>query len=88
MYQVKATKSERFTDTLKFQHKNITCPTITHSDKILAVIADCAKAIKNMGNNEGKEKMNRLHQLTQSAVQQTSTNILTADVQPVPRVQS
>ena len=43
---IKETRSERLTDTAHFSHKNITKPTVTHADKIMAAIAECAKAIK------------------------------------------
>ena len=36
------TRSERLTDTVQLQHKNITNPTISHADKVLAAILDCA----------------------------------------------
>ena len=49
---IKTTNSERFTDTAKFSHQNITKPTITHAEKIMAPIADCNKAIKNMDSND------------------------------------
>ena len=56
--------SESFTDTAQFSHKNITKPTITHADKIMAAIADCSKAINNMGNNNRADEMQRLLKLT------------------------
>ena len=43
---IKSTNSERFTDTIHFNHKKITRPTITHADKVMAAISDCTKAIK------------------------------------------
>ena len=53
---IKSTISERFTDTIHFNHKKLTQPTITHAEKLMAAIADCARAIKNLGNrNRGKE---------------------------------
>ena len=42
---VKSTKSERFTDTMQFNHKYITNPMLTHVDKVMNAIVDCAKAI-------------------------------------------
>ena len=60
---IKTTNSERFTDTAQFSHKIITKPTITHADKIMAAIADCAKAIKNMGSNDGSYEIQQLLQL-------------------------
>ena len=55
---IKSTKGERFTDTVQFSHKKITRPTITHANKIVAEIADCAKSIKNAGNSNGTDEMN------------------------------
>ena len=49
---VKATRSERLTDTMELQHKRITNPNITHADKVMKALVDCAKAIK--GVPEGK----------------------------------
>ena len=46
---VKSTRSERLSDTVQLQHKSITNPAISHADKIMAAIADCHKAVKNMG---------------------------------------
>ena len=53
--QVKSTKSERVTDTIQFNNKSITKPTITHVDKVMAAIADCYKAIKRMGGANGSD---------------------------------
>ena len=52
---IKETRGERLTDTIQFTHKNITKPTITHSEKIMAAIADCAKQIKGLASNERNE---------------------------------
>ena len=43
---IKTTNRERLTNTAQFRHKSITKPTITPAEKIMAAIADCAKAIK------------------------------------------
>jgi hypothetical protein len=45
MCHVKATKSERHSDTIRFKHKNITNPTITHADKEMQELAECVKTI-------------------------------------------
>ena len=66
---VKATRSERFTDTAQVNHKSITRLTITHTNKVMSAIADFAKAIKNMGNNNEFDKIRQLLQLTEAAVQ-------------------
>ena len=65
---IQSTKSERFTDTIQFNHKNITRPTVSHADKVMAAIADCAKAIQNIGGSKGDEEMKQLVQLTQQAI--------------------
>ena len=57
---IKTTNSERFTDTAQFSHTNITKTTINHADKIMAAITECAKAIKNMGSNNGEDEMQQL----------------------------
>ena len=55
--QIKSTNSERFIDTITFNHKKFTRPTFTHADKVMSAISDCARAMKNLGNrNGGKEK--------------------------------
>ena len=40
--------SKRLTNTEQFSHKSITNPTIIPDEKIMAAIADCTKAIKNI----------------------------------------
>jgi hypothetical protein len=65
---VKDTRSERLTDTAHFSHKNITKPTVTHADKIMAAIAECAKAIKAMGSENGADEMEQLQRLTEKAI--------------------
>ena len=65
---IKTTNSEIFIDTTQFSHQNITKPTITHADKIMAAIADYNKAIKNMGSNDGADELRQLMKLTEQAV--------------------
>ena len=67
--QITTINRERLTDAAQFSHKSITKPTITHVDKITADIADCTKAIKNMGDINGANKMQKLLQLTERAFQ-------------------
>ena len=45
---IKSTNNECFTDTIHFNHKNLTRPNITHADKVMTAISDCAKAIKTL----------------------------------------
>ena len=62
---IKTTSNELFTDTVKFSHKKITRPTITHADKVMAEIADCDKAIKTLGNGNGSYEIQQLFLLTE-----------------------
>jgi hypothetical protein len=45
---IKHTKSEQLSNTVQFQHKRITNPTITHADKVMHALADCVKALQSM----------------------------------------
>ena len=49
---VKETRRERLTGTVHLQHKNITNPTISRSDKVMADIVDCSKTIKDVTTTE------------------------------------
>ena len=62
---IKTTNSDRFTDTTRFSHQKITKPAITHAEKIMAAIADCNKAIKNMGINDGADELKQLMKITE-----------------------
>ena len=53
---IKHTKSERLSDTVQFQHKRITNPTITHADKVMHALADCVKALQGMTSNARNSK--------------------------------
>ena len=43
---IKSTSNKRFTETINFSHRKLTRTTITHAEKVMAEIADCAKAIR------------------------------------------
>ena len=84
---IKDTRSERFTDTVHFSHKNITNPNVTHADKIMAAIAECAKAIKTMGSDNGADEMTQLQRLTEKAVA-TDTEVASKLLRPVEKTRS
>ena len=73
-YHIKSTNIERFTDTIHFKHKKLTRPTITHADKVMVAIEDCAKAIKNLGNGNGGKEMRQLIQITERAMHSKISN--------------
>ena len=89
---VKATRSELLTDTVHLQHKHITNPEISHADKVMAAISECAKAIKGMTAIENDPTMRQLQQLARLTAQEARNNprLFATNVEdnhlPVPRV--
>ena len=71
---VKATRSKRHTDTVLLQHKHITNPEISHPDKVMAAISECAKAIKGMTATENNPNMRQLQQLARLTAQAACNN--------------
>jgi hypothetical protein len=45
---IKHTKSRRLSNTVQFQHKRITNPSITQANKVMHALAECVKAIQGM----------------------------------------
>jgi hypothetical protein len=45
---IKHTKSKQLSNTVQFQHKRITNPSITHTNKVMQALAKCVKAIQGM----------------------------------------
>ena len=45
---IKSTNSERLSDTVAFQHKSITHPSLTPADKLMQAVSACAAAIKGI----------------------------------------
>ena len=60
---VKETKGERLSDTVKFQHKNITNPTVTHADKLVNAIATCINTVRNFSNAKNEADLDDLEKL-------------------------
>jgi hypothetical protein len=81
----KPRKKERLTDTVDFQHKQITNPTITHADKVMHAIQQVIREIKKLGGIENSQEARDLQQLVNNANNHLqSTELLNA--QPVSRV--
>ena len=76
-YHIKYTNNERFTDTIHYNHKDITRPTITHSDKVMAEIKDFSKSIKNLVNNNGADEIQQIINITERALQQKTSTATT-----------
>ena len=82
---IKATKKERFTNTVDFQHKQITNPTITHADKVIHAIQQVIQEIRKLGGIEKLQEALDLQQLVNGANDYLqSTDLL--NTQPAPRV--
>jgi hypothetical protein len=45
---IKHTKNKCLSNTVQFQHKRITNPTITHADKVMLALSECVKAIQGL----------------------------------------
>ena len=60
---IKKSRSERISDTVFFQHRYITNPTVTHEDKVVKALGDVKQALLNKKNSRGKEQMKALKQL-------------------------
>jgi hypothetical protein len=70
---IKHTKSKRLSDTIQFQHKHITNPTITYADKVMHALADCVKAVHGMmssaRNSQAAQDLQLILNATQAHVQ-------------------
>ena len=71
---IKATHSDRLSDTVQFQHKSITNPTVTHADKLMQAIDDCNQAIKGKSNDVVDTPLNKLQQVLQQAKEKIFSN--------------
>jgi hypothetical protein len=70
---IKHTKSKQLSNTVQFQHKRITNPTITHANKVMHALADCVKALHGMTsstrNSQTAQDLKRIIDATQAHVQ-------------------
>ncbi len=96
---IKYTKSKQLSDTVKFQHKRITNPSITHTNKVMQALAKCVKAIQGMTgkdrNSQAAQDLQRIVDVTQTHVQtnlhqfeETITPDYICKTQQFPRVQT
>ena len=88
---IKETKSDRFSDTVQFQHKDITNPTVTPHDKLMHALADCAKAIKGIEIIDTSQDLRDIQRITQSLTDGDKDADIPQQpaiprVQPAPRV--
>jgi len=65
--RIKTTKKEQLTNTVNFQHKRITNPTITHADKVMHAIQQVIREIKKLGGIKNSQEARDLQQLVNGA---------------------
>ena len=95
----KKTKSERCIDTIQFNNKRITNPTLTHGDKLMKAVADCINQLRKTGT-QTKSQTEDLIKIMKNTKQfvtnnydameqpaETNNNIPARTVQQVPRAQ-
>jgi hypothetical protein len=61
------TNSERFSNTVEFQHKRITNPSITPTDKIMNAISACIDTIRGMTDFTANSDLQQLHDVLRDA---------------------
>ncbi len=70
---IKHTKSKQLSDTVQFQHKRITNPSITYADKVMQALAEYVKAIQGMTgkarNSQAAQDIQRIVDATQASKQ-------------------
>ncbi len=60
---IKHTKSKQLSNTVQFQHKHITNPSIMHTNKVMQARAECIKAIQGMTAKPGTLKLRRTYNI-------------------------
>ena len=85
---IKATNKHRFCDTVQFQHKNITNPTLSTADKVSQDIAACGNAIKGVANKPQQQQLDYLKTLLENIdVSKLKAHSRQINNQPSPRVE-
>lgn len=73
---IKKTHHDRLSDTVQFQHKNITNPSISPQDKIMEALANCKAALTGCLKHSPTQQLQELRQLMENVspkLQQTAT---------------
>jgi len=63
---IKNARSDRFSDTVQFQHKEITNPAVMTYNKLMHALADCAKAIKWIKNIDTSQDLRDIQRISQT----------------------
>jgi hypothetical protein len=81
---IKSTNSERLSDTVHFQHKDITRPSVTPADKLMQAIADCKRAILGYTTPAGAGPLHHLRAILRVAEAKITS---ASETTGVPRVE-
>ena len=71
---VKHTKSERLSDTVQFQHKSITNPSISPADKLMLALANCREILSGHIKGEHEQQIGELTRLMDKASTHSSSH--------------
>ena len=66
--RVKKTNTERVSDTVVFQNKTITNPTITHADRVVHVIKSLETSMKGLVNGKSDRSMRDLAEISAASM--------------------
>ena len=69
----KHTKSKRLSDTVHFQHKNITNPSISPADKLMLALANCKEVLAGHLKGKHQQQIGELQQLVDKVMQHSLT---------------
>ncbi|KAL7490093.1 hypothetical protein ACHAW6_016101 [Cyclotella cf. meneghiniana] len=85
---IKSTNCDRFSDTVQFQHKRITNPSVSAKDKLMNAIAACQQALNNATNDTSNSEISMLQSILNQARQKVTGETMDTPVtQSLPRVQ-
>ncbi len=79
---IKHTKSKQLSNTVQFQHKCITNPSITHADKVMHTLAECVETIQGMTGKARNLKPHRTYNVSLMQHRHTYNQIPTDSKKP------
>ena len=74
---IKATNSDRLSDTVQFQHKRITNPSVSPKDKLINAIAACQQALNDATNDTSNNEINMLRSILTEAREKVTSETTT-----------
>ena len=83
---IKKTRSERISDTVVFQHRYITNPTITPEDKVVKALGDVKQALMKEKNLQGQDQMDALQRIDAILKPTSQKRVTFQDDEQQPRV--